>query len=115
MPDIRDVLNGLSIDDRALYTEIRTAMRRSYLSAHSKLLHIDKYEATDDAFLDLIDIKLAMLFDRAGAFDSSKGTIETAVADEIEKDVKSTFESAATKMMKKELTQDRPWPVAKAN
>ena len=107
MPDIRDVLNGLSIDDRALYTEIRTAMRRSYLSAHSKLLHIDKYEATDDAFLDLIDIKLATLFDRGGMFDNAKGSIDTEQANEAEKSI----ESAATRLMKNDNKAASNWPV----
>lgn len=113
MPDIRDVLKGLSIEDRALYTEIRTTMRRAYLSAHSKLLPIDQYEATDDAFLDLIDIKIALLFDRCGSFDHAQGNIENGEA--IEADVKNGFESAATRMMKSETPKTQAWPAPKAH
>lgn len=111
MPDIRDVLKGLSLDDRALYTELRTSMRRTYLLAHSKLLPIDKYEATDDAFLDLIDIKIAMLFERGGAFDHNKGVLNVAEAESIEQSVKQDYETAASKMIKQPLLEAKPWPV----
>lgn len=100
MPDIRDVLKGLSIDDRALYMEARNAMRRAYLSAHSKVLPIEKFEIADDQFLDLIDIKLAILYDRAGVFNHMEGALETKDAVEIETEIKADFESAATRMMK---------------
>lgn len=113
MPDIRDVLKGLSADDRALYTEIRTTMRRAYLYAHSRTLPIDQYEAADDAFLDLIDIKIAMLFDRAGTFDHSEGKLDNKQSEQIEKEVKDAYESAATRMMKgKQIVaqQPVPWP-----
>lgn len=75
MPDIRDTLKGLDIDHRAIYTEARTTMRRAYLSAHAKILPIDKYDQNDDKFLDFIDISIAMLFDRAGVFDHSTGML----------------------------------------
>ncbi len=103
MPDIRDVLKGLSPDDRALYSEVRTVMRRAYLSVHSKLLPIDQYEITDDAFLDLIDIKVAMLFDRAGVFNHSEGSLATETAKVIETDVKNNFESRATQLIKQPI------------
>ena len=106
MPDIRDVLKGLSPDDRALYAEVRTVMRRAYLSVHAKLLPIDKYTIDDDAFCDLIDIKVAMLFDRAGVFDNSTGNIDTGTAKEIEGAVK---ESAASRLIKQPLVQNGGW------
>lgn len=116
MPDIRDVLKGLSADDRALYMEARNVMRRAYLAAHAKVLPIEKFEIADDQFLDLIDIKIAMLFDRSGAFDHSQGALETKASAEIETEIKASFESAATRMMKatqidngKAATQG--WPV----
>ena len=118
MPDIRDVLKGLSVDDRALYSEVRTVMRRAYLSAHAKLLPIDQYDAQDDAFLDLIDIKIAILFDRAGVFNSAEGNLDTDTAKEIEQKTKEAFqadiklpntdESAATKLMR-QPTPQQPW------
>lgn len=107
MADIRDVLKGLSPDDRALYTEVRTQMRRAYLYAHSKILTIDKYEATDDAFLDLIDIKVAMLFDRAGTFDHSQGNLEVQFAKDVEKAVIKDGETAATRLMRGPISNER--------
>lgn len=100
MPDIRDVLKGLSPDHRALYSEARTTMRRAYLAAHAAILPIDKYEETDDAFLDLIDIKIAMLFDRAGTFDHVEGSLDIDKAKTTESVVQANFESAATRMIK---------------
>lgn len=105
MPDIRDVLKGLSADDRALYTEVRTVMRRAYLSVHAKLLPIEKYETVDDAFLDLIDIKIAMLFDRAGVFNHSEGNLGTDTAQVLETNIKANAETAATRLMRQPLQQ----------
>lgn len=116
MPDIRDVLKGLSPDDRAAYAEIRTIMRRAYLGAHARVLPIERYELTDDAFLDLIDIKIAMLFDRAGVFDHSEGNIETDKAAQVQHEVQESFESAATRMMRQNPNNGnngadaKPWP-----
>lgn len=108
MPDIREVLKGLSVDDRASYMEARNVMRRAYLAAHARVLPIDRFEIEDDQFLDLIDIKLATLFDRGGLFDSSKGSIDTEQANEVERAV----ESAATRLMKADGTKAaaQPWP-----
>lgn len=103
MPDIRDVLKGLSPEDRAIYSEVRTTMRRAYLAAHAAKLPINQYEETDDAFLDLIDIKIAMLFDRAGVFDHSTGQLNSETANNIENDVKATAETAATRLLKQPL------------
>lgn len=107
MPDIREVLKGLSVDDRACYMEARNIMRRAYLAAHARVLPIDKFEIEDDQFLDLIDIKLATLFDRSGMFDSSKGSIDTDQVNETEKSI----QSAATRMMKKD---NNGWPKSNA-
>jgi hypothetical protein len=100
MPDIRDVLKGLSIEDRAIYTEVRTQMRRAYLYAHSKTLPIDQYTEEDDAFLDMCDIKIAMLFDRAGVFNHVEGNLNTEAAKEVEKTLHDASDSLATRMMK---------------
>jgi len=109
VPDIRDILKGLSPDDRALYTEVRTVMRRAYLSAHAKILPIEQYEQTDDAFLDLIDIKLALLFDRAGVFNHSDGNLATETAKEIEQTLHDGADSLATRLMKQPLQQQQGW------
>lgn len=112
MPDIRDVLKGLSPDDRAAYMQARNTMRRAYLAAHAAVLPIDKFEIEDDQFLDLIDIKLAILFDRAGVFNHAEGSVDV----EQVKDIQSAVESAATRMMKAtQLNQTNGWPTQKVN
>lgn len=105
MPDIRDILKGLSVDDRAVYQETRTAMRRAYLAAHAAILPINEYSHEDDAFLDLIDIKIATLFDRAGVFNHAEGHVDKDAEARIEKETKVEAESAATRMMKQSLNQ----------
>lgn len=100
MPDIRDVLKGLSPDDRAMYMEARNVMRRAYLAAHAKVLPIEKFEIEDDQFLDLIDIKLAILFERSGTFDHAQGNLNNKQAEAIETEIKANFEGAATRMLR---------------
>lgn len=73
--DIREILAALSPDDRALWSEHRTAMRRSFLTAHNHTVGIANWTDKDDAFADLIDIQLALLFDRAGRFEATKDII----------------------------------------
>lgn len=70
--DIREVLQALDAKDRQLWSECRTAMRKVYLTAHNKVIGLADYEAQDDAFMDLIDIQLALLFDRGGRVNSAK-------------------------------------------
>lgn len=110
MPDIRDLLKGLTPEFAAIYTEVRTTMRRAYLYAHSKTLPIEEYNEADDQFLDLIDIKIAQLFDRSGSFDHSKGNLNTEQAKELETDIQNaanSIQSDASKML------TNGWPVAK--
>lgn len=109
MPDIRDVLKGLSAEDRAIYTEVRTQMRRAYLYAHTKTLSIEQFNETDDAFLDLIDIKIAMLFDRAGVFDHSEGSLDNTSAKAVEETLHKASDSLATRMIKQELNGNGGW------
>src|SRR5438046_1715839 len=71
MPDIRDTINSLSIEHKAMWSEHRTCMRKCYLAAVNATIGIDKFEPQDDSFLDLIDIRLALLFDRAGLISST--------------------------------------------
>lgn len=119
MPDIRDVLKGLDADHRAIYTEVRTAMRRAYLYAHSKTLPIEQYEEADDNFLDMIDIKIATLFDRAGVFNHVEGTLDTAKAKELETKLEADGASAATRLMQRPLaaigSPQQPWPLPQNN
>lgn len=75
MPDIREVLNALDEQDRVLWRQHRTEMRRSYMNAHNTVNGVINWSDKDDAFIDLIDIQLALLFDRAGRFAAPKDII----------------------------------------
>lgn len=75
MPDIREVLAALDENDKRLWSQHRTEMRKSYLNAHNTVLGMAAWDATDDAFIDFIDIRLAYLFDRAGRFVAVKDVI----------------------------------------
>ena len=72
MADIREILTALSNEDRAMYTQHRNEMRRSYLLAHTETIGMDKWAAEDDRLLDYIDIIIALLYDRAGRLIASK-------------------------------------------
>lgn len=87
MPDIREVLNALEEKDRVLYSYLRTEMSSVYLKAVHETLGITNFNQEDHAFMDLIDIKLAILFDRAGKFNNAKGSIDEEAANEIEKQI----------------------------
>lgn len=71
MPDIREVLAALDETDKRLWSQHRTEMRKSYMNAHNSVLGIAAWDHNDDAFIDLIDIKLALLFDKSGRFTPS--------------------------------------------
>lgn len=75
MADIREILAALSDEDRAMYTQHRNEMRRSYLIAHTETIGLDKWAAEDDRFLDYIDISLALLYDRSGRLTAPKDII----------------------------------------
>jgi hypothetical protein len=66
MPDIREVLNALDAEDKRLWTQHRTEMRRSFITAHNSVLGATNWSESDDTFMDYIDIKLALLFDQSG-------------------------------------------------
>lgn len=76
--DIREILQSLSPEDRLLWSQCRTDMRRNYLNAHNQTMGVSKWDHTDDAFMDMIDIKLATLFDRCGKISSAKDIIGDA-------------------------------------
>jgi len=88
MPDIRDILDALDEADRRLYAQIRTRMRGAYLQALVEVVGIHEHNEHDDYFLDLIDIKVATLFDRGGRFDAVKGKLNSKIADKIEDEIK---------------------------
>lgn len=96
MPDIREVLAALNPNDRALWSQHRTEMRRSYMAAHGTIVSVAKWDHHDDAFLDLIDIKLAILFDRAGKFTPTHNVL----GDEAPETEKQIIESDAIKSIR---------------
>lgn len=86
MADIREILAALSDEDRAMYTQHRNEMRKSYLLAHNETMGMDKWDSFDDQFLDYIDITLAMLYDRSGKLMATKDILGNDKA-KIEKDI----------------------------
>jgi len=87
MPDIREVLNALEEKDRVLYSYLRTEMVSVYLKSIHETLGVTNFNQEDHAFMDLIDIKLAILFDRAGKFNMAKGSIDEEAANAIEQQI----------------------------
>lgn len=88
MPDIREVLNALDADDKANWLHHRAEIRRSFIHAHSITVGNANWTEEDDAFLDLIDIKLALLFDRSGRMAQDKTIVEKSDGDTIIEDIK---------------------------
>jgi hypothetical protein len=68
MSSIKTILNNLNENDKQLWQNCRTDMHRSYLNVLHQALGIDSIDSDDIAFTDLIDIKLALIFERAGRF-----------------------------------------------
>lgn len=94
--DIREILQAMSVEDRAIWSESRTNMRRAFLYAHNNTAGIANWDAQDDAMMDLIDIRLAMLFDRAGRLSMTTDIIGKEDA----KKVEEAIESAGSKLLK---------------
>lgn len=119
MPDISEILNTLDDEDKRLYTQHRTEMRRSYMTAHNSVLGIHTWDSKDDMFLDLIDLKLALLFDKSGRSIADKPIDATKTeVERIENDIKETLKSVipeaseATKSMIGEWGKSTPdWKV----
>ena len=104
MPDVREILKALSPEDRIVWEQCRTEMRRAYLTMHNSILGITAWDAKDDAFIDLIDIKIATLFDRGERLQSTKDItgngheIEKAVMDRAEA-IKPKEQSQSAKLL----------------
>lgn len=94
--DIRQLYNSLSPEDKAIYQKIRTDMRKVYLNAHTNIVGIDNWSIDDDALLDMIDIKIATLFDRSGRIEGVKTIISDTKP--IEDKIESQGIAVTTKM-----------------
>ena len=89
--DIREIINSLDDQDKTMFNQHRTEIRRSYLTAHNSIIGVHAWEAYDDHFMDIIDLKLAILFDRAGRFVVSPKSIDDAEIDRIEQDIITAY------------------------
>jgi len=105
--DIREIINSLDEQDKTMFNQHRTEMRRSYLTAHNSIIGVEAWDPYDDAFMDIIDLKLAILFDRAGRFAAVDKTIDDKEIERVEQDIiaaykgiKPTEVSQATASMK---------------
>ena len=58
-------------------------MRKVYIAAHNKVIGVADWSHIDDAFLDMIDIQLAQLFDRSGRLNSTKTIVNNEDAEKI--------------------------------
>lgn len=87
MPDIREVLKALGPEDKTLWQQCRTSMRSVYLNAHNSTVGVAGWDKDDDAFLDLIDIRLALLFDRSGRLETTKEIVHKDDGKQTEKDL----------------------------
>ena len=103
MPDIRDILKALNEQDRRLYSQVRTVMRRTYISAVTEVVGMSQYNEVDDAFLDLVDIKIASLFDRSGRFESITGPDEERAAE-----IEAEINQKASELDRLRLVQKSP-------
>ena len=74
--DITALYKGLSADDRVIYQRVRTELRKVYLNAHTEIVGMIHWTTEDDYFLDLLDIKIAVLFDRAGLIEASNPVVD---------------------------------------
>jgi hypothetical protein len=116
--DIREIINSLDEQDKQMFNQHRTEMRRSYLTAHNSIIGVHAWDAYDDAFMDIIDLKLAILFDRAGRFEAIKDkTIDDAEIERVENDIIKAYKgikpievSQATASMKANgITNGQGW------
>ena len=101
MLDVREILKSLSPEDKIVWEQSRTEMRRTYLNAHNAIVGVAAWDKHDDAFMDLIDIKIAVLFDRAGKIEASKDIISKNDTDDIEKQIVETVQINTTKYLEK--------------
>ena len=96
--DIRELYNSLSPEDRTIYQRIRTDMRKVYLNAHTNIIGMENWQVDDDYFLDLIDMKIAVLFDRAGAIEGIKSPIKKEEVKAIEEKIEDQGKAIGVKM-----------------
>ena len=85
--DIREILTALDENDKLLWANCRTQMRKVYISAHNKIIGTADWATIDDAFLDMVDIQLAELFDRSGRIMATKPLVNQDDVNKIKDDL----------------------------
>src|ERR1051326_8148996 len=100
MLDIREILKTLSPEDKTVWEQTRMEMRRAYLNAHNGIVGIAAWDKHDDAFMDLIDIKIAVLFDRAGKIEAVKEIVKAEDAAPIEEQINEASKVNTDKFLK---------------
>lgn len=93
--DMRELYRSLSPEDKTLYQEVRNNFRKVYLCAHTDIVGMQFWNEDDDALLDLLDIKIAVLFDRANKIESTKKIIDNDQSKQIEAKIESQGEVIA--------------------
>lgn len=96
--DIREILAAIDDKDKQLWSSCRTQMRKVYIAAHSKIIGVADWSDVDDAFLDLIDIQLAQLFDRSGRLDTTRELIGKDDAEKIKNDLNKRDDDIKNKL-----------------
>lgn len=96
--DIREILAAIDDKDKQLWSSCRTQMRKVYIAAHSKIIGVADWSDVDDAFLDLIDIQLAQLFDRSGRLNTTRELIGKDDAEKIKNDLNKRDEDIKNKV-----------------
>ncbi|SRR5258708_3271793 len=96
--DIRELYQSLSPEDRMLYQKIRTDIRKVYLHAHTNIIGMDHWNVDDDYFLDLLDMKIAVLFDRAGHIEGVKAPVNKEEIKSIENAILEQGKAVGVKM-----------------
>lgn len=99
--DIREILAAIDEKDKQLWSSCRTNMRKVYISAHNKVVGTANWSHVDDAFLDMMDIQLANLFDRGGRLETTKPLVDNEEAEKIINDLLMSDDE-----IKKKLSDD---------
>ena len=117
MLDIREILKSLAPEDKVVWEQCRTEMRRSYITAHNAIVGVTRWDKHDDAFMDLIDIKIAVLFDRAGKIEAVKEVVKAEDANPIEDQVKEAAKVNTDKFLQQVMNNGNansdPWGTGK--
>lgn len=96
--DIRALYKSLSSEDRSVYQSIRTDMRKVYLNAHTNIVGMEHWNSDDDYFMDLLDMKIATLFDRAGHIEGVKPIVDKEEEKTIEEKIELNGQAVTLKL-----------------